>query len=216
MSITSLHSFAITIRRKLTDSYQILNTNLSGVINGLNTYVPSFQTRSSSRGSSIVITGSKQGITNPPGNPAYNASKAAVKALAEHLSYDLRDTNVGVHLLVPGWTFTGLVRRGCFFQSQSQPKLIFPQSGNVPGEEQTKPDGAWSPAQVAEYMYAKMQDNKFYIICPDNDVSEESDKKRMLWSTGDIINGRPPLTRWRPEFKDEAEAWMRNYSIKDV
>jgi NAD(P)-dependent dehydrogenase (short-subunit alcohol dehydrogenase family) len=82
------------------------------VINGLNTYVPSFQSRATSADSppsAIVITGSKQGITNPPGNAAYNASKAAVKALAEHLSYDLRDTNVGVHLLVPGWTFTGLV-----------------------------------------------------------------------------------------------------------
>src|ERR1700760_3985247 len=59
--------------------------------------------------SAIVITGSKQGITNPPGNAAYNASKAAVKTLAEHLSYDLKDTKTSVHLLVPGWTFTGLV-----------------------------------------------------------------------------------------------------------
>jgi NAD(P)-dependent dehydrogenase (short-subunit alcohol dehydrogenase family) len=58
-----------------------------------------------------VITGSKQGITNPPGNPAYNASKAAVKSLAEHLGFDLKDTRTSVHLLVPGWTFTGLVSR---------------------------------------------------------------------------------------------------------
>jgi NAD(P)-dependent dehydrogenase (short-subunit alcohol dehydrogenase family) len=90
---------------------KILHTNLNGVVNGLNAYVPSFQGASSDKPSAIVITGSKQGITNPPGNPAYNASKAAVKALAEHLSYDLKDTNVGVHLLVPGWTFTGLVCR---------------------------------------------------------------------------------------------------------
>lgn len=58
---------------------------------------------------SIVITGSKQGITNPPGSAAYNASKAAVKTLAEHLSFDLKDTKTSVHLLVPGWTFTGMV-----------------------------------------------------------------------------------------------------------
>jgi NAD(P)-dependent dehydrogenase (short-subunit alcohol dehydrogenase family) len=88
---------------------QILHTNLQGVINGLNTYVPSFQSRASDEAAAIVVTGSKQGITNPPGNVAYNASKAAVKALTEHLSFDLKDTNVGVHLLVPGWTFTGLV-----------------------------------------------------------------------------------------------------------
>jgi NAD(P)-dependent dehydrogenase (short-subunit alcohol dehydrogenase family) len=72
---------------------QIFDTNLYGVINGLNTFVPAFQKRDSSAPPAIVITGSKQGITNPPGNPAYNASKAAVKALAEHLSFDLRDSN---------------------------------------------------------------------------------------------------------------------------
>jgi NAD(P)-dependent dehydrogenase (short-subunit alcohol dehydrogenase family) len=88
---------------------KILATNLGGVVNGLNAYVPSFKARKGKETLAIVITGSKQGITNPPGNPAYNASKAAVKTLAEHLSYDLKDTSVGVHLLVPGWTFTGLV-----------------------------------------------------------------------------------------------------------
>jgi len=99
---------------------KILATNLGGVVNGLNAYVPSLRERAEKdeKGearTAIVITGSKQGITNPPGNPAYNASKAAVKTLAEHLSYDLKDTGVGVHLLVPGWTFTGLVSSPSIF-----------------------------------------------------------------------------------------------------
>jgi NAD(P)-dependent dehydrogenase (short-subunit alcohol dehydrogenase family) len=80
---------------------------LFGVINGLNAFVPVMNVQSDP--SAIVITGSKQGITNPPGNSAYNASKSAVKTIAEHLSYDLKETNVSVHLLVPGWTFTSLV-----------------------------------------------------------------------------------------------------------
>ena len=91
---------------------QVLETNLFGVINGINAFLPVVQEAAKSRPTSIVITGSKQGITNPPGNPAYNASKAAVKTLAEHLSYDLRDTKTSVHLLVPGWTFTGMVSIG--------------------------------------------------------------------------------------------------------
>lgn len=62
-------------------------------------------------------------------------------------------------------------------------------------------------------MVKKMQENKFYIICPDNDVTEETDKKRMLWSVGDIVNGRPPLTRWRPEFKEEVEEWMEKQKV---
>jgi hypothetical protein len=62
-------------------------------------------------------------------------------------------------------------------------------------------------------MVRKMKDGKFYIICPDNDVSEETDKKRMLWSVGDIVEGRPPLTRWREEYKEEAEGWMAKQEV---
>jgi NAD(P)-dependent dehydrogenase (short-subunit alcohol dehydrogenase family) len=87
-----------------------LETNLFGVIHGINTFLSVVQDAAKSKPTSIVITGSKQGITNPPGNPAYNASKAAVKTLAEHLSWDLKDASTSVHLLVPGWTYTGLVR----------------------------------------------------------------------------------------------------------
>jgi hypothetical protein len=84
----------------------------------------------------------------------------------------------------------------------------------MPGSEKEKPAGAWHASQVADFLYQKMQDNKFYIICPDNDVSEITDKKRMLWTVGDIVNERPPLTRWRPEFKDEAEKWMSEVDVK--
>jgi short-subunit dehydrogenase len=107
------------------------------------------------------------------------------------LSYDLKDTNVGVHSLVPGWTFTGLI---CFSPSLPHIDIVLTReySGNVPSTDKTKPDGAWSPEQVVEYMHKKMLNGKFYIICPNNDVSEETDKKRMLWSVGDIVNERSP------------------------
>lgn len=172
-------------------SLQILETNLFGVVNGLNTFVKSFQARKS-KPSAIVITGSKQGITNPPGNPAYNASKAAVKTLAEHLSYDLKDTQTSVHLLVPGWTFTGLTGGGGLKE---------------------KPDGAWAPEQVADFLEQKMGEGKFYIICPDNDVTEEMDKKRVMWGAGDLAHGRPPLTRWRDEYKQEHADWMEKTNV---
>lgn len=139
--------------------------------------------------STIVITGSKQGITNPPGNPAYNASKAAVKALAEHLSYDLQSTSIGVHLLVPGWTWTGM-------------------TGDAAGIEK-KPAAAWLPAQVIDHLEQKMKDGQFWVLCPDNEVTEDMDRKRMLWSSGDAVNGRLPLSRWREEYRDDVAAWMK-------
>lgn len=135
---------------------QVVDVNLFGVINGINTFLPSVKsTASSGSPSAVVITGSKQGITNPPGNPAYNASKSAVKTIAEHLSFDLRDEkNLSVHLLVPGWTFTGL-------------------SGNRPGAGKEKPDGAWWPDQVVDYLEKKMAEGQFWALCPDDQVTEE-------------------------------------------
>ncbi|KAF3067502.1 putative oxidoreductase SadH [Daldinia childiae] len=170
---------------------RILNVNFFGVVNGTLTLLPLIKekaTASSDYKAAIVITGSKQGITNPPGNPAYNASKAAVKSLAEQLSFDLRaQPNISTHLLVPGWTWTAL-------------------AGAAPGRE--KPDAPWTPAQVADYLEKRMGEDKFWILCPDNDVDEETDRRRMLWTADDAVNGRSPLSRWRDEYKDEFAAWM--------
>ncbi|CCF33331.1 short-chain dehydrogenase/reductase [Colletotrichum higginsianum] len=165
---------------------RILDTNLYGVINGISSLLPLVGDGQSSK-SAVIITGSKQGITNPPGNPAYNASKAAVKSLAEQLSFDLRNTATSVHLLIPGWTFTGL-------------------SGSRSGAE--KPTAAWTAEQVAEYLEQKMATGLFYILCPDNEVTEKLDRSRILWSVGDVIEGRPPLSRWREDYKEEAQAWI--------
>ena len=69
------------------------------------------------------------------------------------------------------------------------------------------------PEQVAEYLEKKMGEGKFYVICPDNDTPAEKDKKRMMWSVGDIVHERPPLTRWREDWKGEAEEWMAKQKI---
>ncbi|KAI9746166.1 MAG: hypothetical protein M1818_000847 [Claussenomyces sp. TS43310] len=181
--------------------HNIMNVNVFGVVNGISTFLPSIRSSASAANpSAIIITGSKQGITNPPGNPAYNASKAAVKSLAEGLSWELRptlenpETNVSVYLLVPGWTYTGL-------------------TGAEPGSTKGKPEAAWSGEQVVDYLEKKMEEGKFYVICPDNDTSEQTDKKRMLWSVGEMVHGRPPLTRWREEYKDEVAEWMTTAKV---
>ena len=166
-----------------------MDTNLFGVINGISTFLPLIRARSSA--TSIVITGSKQGITNPPGNMAYNASKAALKTLAEHLSYDLRDTPTSVHLLIPGWTFTGMTGGGA----------------------KEKPAGAWTPEQVAEFLGQKMGEGVFYVLCPDNDVSVDKDRRRMMWAVGDVVRERPPLSRWREEWKGRAEEEMAKMDV---
>jgi NAD(P)-dependent dehydrogenase (short-subunit alcohol dehydrogenase family) len=182
--------------------HSTLNTNLYGVIYGLSTFLPLIQ--KSPGPSAVIITGSKQGITNPPGNPAYNASKSAVKTLAEHLAHDLRSEgnaiyspHVSVHLLVPGWTYTGL---------SGNPG---PKGAKTEDTQDRRPKGAWSPQQCAEYGFKKIQEGKFYVICPDNDVDEALDQARMSWGLGDVVEGRKPLSRWEEGTKGEAAKWIK-------
>ncbi len=82
---------------------RILAVNLWGIIHGTQAFAPHMIERG--RPGLIINTGSKQGITTPPGNPAYNVSKAGVKALTEALQHELRNTEgnkISAHLLIPG------------------------------------------------------------------------------------------------------------------
>ncbi|KAK2804529.1 hypothetical protein FQN50_006604 [Emmonsiellopsis sp. PD_5] len=177
-------------------------TNVTGIINGISTFLPVVTDPNNKKERAIVITGSKQGITNPPGNPAYNASKSAVKTITEQLAHDIRSnketSNVSVHLLVPGWTYTSLTGSG----------------GIVP--DASKPEGAWVPAQVADYMVDKVAMGHFYIICPDNETTESMDEARMAWAMGDVMERRPPMSRWDAKWKEQAAKWIKSEAEKRV
>ena len=56
--------------------------------------------------------------------------------------------------------------------------------------------------QVVDFMLAAMGKGDFYILCPDNDVPRALDERRILWAAGDIVENRPPLSRWHPDYKD--------------
>ena len=51
-------------------------------------------------------------------------------------------------------------------------------------------------------MLESLERGDFYILCPDNDVTRSLDEKRMAWAMGDIIENRPPLSRWHPDWAD--------------
>ncbi|MEM7605492.1 MAG: SDR family NAD(P)-dependent oxidoreductase [Myxococcota bacterium] len=91
---------------------RILGVNLWGVLNGTHVFGPLMLSQRSP--GAIINTGSKQGLTNPPGNPAYNASKAALRTVTESLAHELRaieGCEISAHFLVPGFTYTGMIAR---------------------------------------------------------------------------------------------------------
>jgi NAD(P)-dependent dehydrogenase (short-subunit alcohol dehydrogenase family) len=164
---------------------RILAVNLGGIVNGTQIFAPGMI---ASGGPGLIInTGSKQGITTPPGDPAYNVSKAGVKAFTEALQHELRGTagcKVSAHLLIPGFVYTPLTAKGRLEQ----------------------PAGAWTPEQTVDFMLERLGAGDFYILCPDNETPRALDEKRMAWAIGDIIENRPPLSRWHPGFAEAFKA----------
>ena len=163
-----------------------LGVNLWGVIHG--TMAFSAGMIAHGEPALIINTGSKQGITTPPGNPAYNVSKAGVKSFTEALAHELRNGagQVSAHLLIPGWVHTGLTAaRGA-----------------------PKPAGAWTPEQTVAFMLESLSRGDFYILCPDNDVPRGLDEKRIAWAAGDIIQNRPALSRWHPDYGQAFKDWL--------
>ena len=167
---------------------KLIDVNFWGAVHGVEAFVP----RMLAQGSAgiVVNTGSKQGITTPPGNLAYNVSKAALKTYTEGLAHELRNmpgANLSAHLLIPGFTFTGLTTGAT-----------------------EKPAGAWTGDQVAEFMLESLARGDFYILCPDNEATREMDERRMAWAVGDIIENRPALSRWHPDHKEAFDAFLKS------
>jgi len=142
---------------------RILGVNLWGIIHGAQVFAPNMIARG--RPALIINTGSKQGITTPPGDPAYNVSKAGVKAFTEALQHELRNTpgcKVSAHLFIPGFVFTALTANG----------------------RTEKPAAAWTPEQTVDFMLERV-------------------------SAGDIVENRPALSRWHPDYAEAFAAFVK-------
>jgi len=168
----------------------ILDVNFHGVLNGVQVFGPAMV--EGGRPGVIINTGSKQGITTPPGNPAYNVSKAAIKVYTEALAHELRNTEncqITAHLMVPGFVYTGM-------------------TGMDENGSDAKPASAWTAAQTVDFMIESLNNDDFYILCPDNDVPRKLDELRVAWNAGDIVENRPALSRWHPAYKEEFNAFI--------
>ena len=166
---------------------KLIDINFWGVVHGVQAFAERMLKQD--KPAIIVNTGSKQGITTPPGNLAYNASKSALKTYTEGLAHALRNepgANISAHLLIPGFTFTGMS-----------------------GGTTEKAPGAWTGEQVVEFMLESLGRGDFYILCPDNETERRTDERRMAWAIGDVIENRPALSRWHPDYGQAFQDFMK-------
>lgn len=169
---------------------RVLHTNFYGVLNGVQAFTPMMI--EAGQPAIIVNTGSKQGITTPPGDTAYNVSKAAVKVLTEGLAHTLRTTpgcSVTAHLLIPGFVWTRLTAGG----------------------RTEKPAAAWTAEETVDYALPRIEAGDFYVLCPDNDVPNALDHKRIVWAANDIVSNRPALSRWHPDYEAAFQAFVAGH-----
>ena len=168
--------------------HKIMNTNFMGVVNLCNAFIPSMIAHGED--GVVINTGSKQGITRPPGNYAYNLSKASVVAYTEALSHAFittEDCKIKSHLLIPAFVYTPMI------------------SAFIP----EKPEFAATTEETVDYFMEALKRDEFYILCPDNETNREIDEKRIQWAADDIIKNRPAMSRWHPDYQEEFEAFMK-------
>lgn len=167
----------------------IMNINFMGVVNLCNVFIPSMLKHGED--GIVVNTASKQGITRPPGNYAYNLSKAGIVAYTEAISHAFlieENCKLKSSLLIPAFVYTPMISA---FISE-------------------KPDFAATAEETIDYFFKALKRDEFYILCPDNETNRKIDEKRIQWSVDDIIKSRPAMSRWHPDFKDEFENYMKD------
>jgi NAD(P)-dependent dehydrogenase (short-subunit alcohol dehydrogenase family) len=204
----------------------VMNVNLYGPIHGCLALVPKMIT--SQQPGIVINTGSKQGITMPPGNLSYNMSKAALKVFTEGLEHDFMlqrrrqqqqqqqqqnnevpQPQLRAALLIPGWVNTSIVLKAMRAKNDKDKDDDHNNNDNVPFHEDKPAAGAWMPQQVVDFMIEQLDLGRFYIVCPDHDVSRQMDDLRMMWTMQDITQNRPPLSRWHPDYQDAFNQYVQ-------
>lgn len=166
---------------------QMIGINLMGIVHTCHAFIPSMLEHGES--GVVINTGSKQGITRPPGNYAYNLSKTGVLAYTESIAMAFRNEencNLTAHLLIPAFVYTPMVAK------------FIPQ----------KPPFAATAEETVSFMLEALAKDEFYILCPDNETPRALDEKRIQWTADDIIQNRPALSRWHPDYEKAFKAFV--------
>jgi short-subunit dehydrogenase len=118
----------------------MLDVNFRGALRMLSSILPYFIKKNSGR---IVLVGSIAGYRGLSNAIGYGASKSALIHLSENLKLDLKDTNIDVTIINPGFVKTRLTDKNAF----TMPGII-------------------SSQKAAEYIIKGLEKNKYEITFP--------------------------------------------------
>jgi len=139
----------------------MLDVNLSGVVNGLVSFVPHLKAHG--EGGHVVNTASMAGLIVGPGMGLYSASKFAVVGLTASLRYDLAPHGIGVSMLCPGF-----VRSNIHEAVLARPERYLHSGYTVGADDMKRLDQVLSvgmdPLDVGRAVLAGIGRNDLYIF----------------------------------------------------
>jgi short-subunit dehydrogenase len=99
----------------------LMDANYFSVVSGTLAVLPGMRAR---RSGAVVNVSSDSGRAPTPGEPGYSASKAAVSAFTEALSFETEADDVWLHVLYPGWVPTEMTEPDGQPDPRQPPKFV--------------------------------------------------------------------------------------------
>jgi NAD(P)-dependent dehydrogenase (short-subunit alcohol dehydrogenase family) len=139
----------------------VIGVNLMGAVHVIQAFLPRVKTRG--EGGHIVFTSSAVALGCPPGMAPYNASKAAVVALAETLAAELAGTAIAVSVLCPAFVRTRIAT-----SARNRPPRFggaqLDQSAAAHTQLAALVDAGLDPRLVARQVMTAIRDSDLYVI----------------------------------------------------
>jgi NAD(P)-dependent dehydrogenase (short-subunit alcohol dehydrogenase family) len=143
----------------------ITSVTLGGVVNCVRSFLPGM--REHGEPAHVVATSSMAGLLPVNHGGVYSVAKAAVVGMMEALRMELADTPIGVSVLCPGLTRTGIQQTLALRPNQYRNAQVAAPPGPPTGGSGAPPDfmrQAMDPIEVGEKVLRGIQRNDLYIL----------------------------------------------------
>lgn len=156
-----------------------LDVNVLGVVFGVEVFLPLL--REHGEGAHILNTASVGGHVGYAGVLAYNTTKFAVVGYTESLADQLKDEDIGVSMLCPGFTNTRIADHGRFESSDSNTEDKDSGFGDAV-------QSGMSPAVVAGFALQQVQQNALYIFSHPGTRGEVEERFPVISAAFDVTD----------------------------
>lgn len=191
----------------------VLGVNVMGVVHGVRAFTPPMlaaAARDPAWRGHIVNTASMAGLLSPPNMGVYNASKHAVVTISETLYQDLAlvSEQVHAHVLCPFFVPTGIHVSHRNRPAELTDAHARPTKSQLIAQamsEKAVTSGKVTAAQVAQFVYDAMADNRFYVF------SHPKSLATVQLRMEDVLRQRNPSDPFadRPQVGEQLRAALR-------